>query len=51
MKALICFLTAALFAARALGATGAQLVRYTSSAEATGDASSVVGYAGAIIPA
>ncbi len=43
--------TAALFAARALGATGAQLVRYTSSAEATGDASSVVGYAGAIIPA
>ena len=43
--------TAALFTARALGATGAQLVRYTSSAEATGDTSSVVGYAGLIIPA
>jgi MEMO1 family protein len=43
--------TAALVAAAALGAQGAALVRYTSSAEATGDTSSVVGYAGAIISA
>jgi MEMO1 family protein len=41
--------TAALFAALALGAGGAELVRYTSSAEATGDTSSVVGYAGAFV--
>ncbi len=38
-----------LVAARELGAKEAELVRYGSSAEASGDESSVVGYAGAVI--
>ncbi len=38
-----------LSAARALGATEARLVRYTTSAEASGDYDSVVGYAGVVI--
>ena len=41
--------TAALFAANACGASRATLVRYTTSADATGDTSSVVGYAGIIV--
>jgi len=41
--------TAMLFAARALGATQARLVRYAHSGEATGDLESVVGYAGALV--
>jgi hypothetical protein len=41
--------TAALFAARALGAASARLVRYTTSAEASGDERRVVGYAGIVI--
>jgi len=41
--------TAMLFAAKELGAREAELVRYGSSADATGDESSVVGYAGAVI--
>lgn len=36
-------------AARALGATKAELVKYATSGDATGDYSSVVGYAGIII--
>jgi AmmeMemoRadiSam system protein B len=40
---------AALDAARELGATRGRLVRYTTSAEASGDRSSVVGYAGVVI--
>ncbi len=36
-------------AAKKMGAATARLVRYTSSAEATGDSSSVVGYAGVMI--
>jgi AmmeMemoRadiSam system protein B len=36
-------------AAKELGATGAELVRYQTSGDATGDYSSVVGYAGIII--
>lgn len=36
-------------AARELGATGAELVKYQTSGEVTGDFSSVVGYAGIII--
>jgi len=36
-------------AARELGATGAELVRYQTSGDTTGDYSSVVGYAGIII--
>lgn len=40
---------AMLAAARSLGATGARLIRYATSGEATGDHSSVVGYAGIAI--
>jgi AmmeMemoRadiSam system protein B len=36
-------------AARELGATGAELVKYQTSGDVTGDFSSVVGYAGIII--
>jgi len=36
-------------AAKELGATGAELVKYQTSGDATGDYSSVVGYAGIII--
>ncbi len=41
--------TAALYAARAMGAAEARLVQYTTSADASGDTSSVVGYAGIVI--
>jgi AmmeMemoRadiSam system protein B len=41
--------TVALVAARALGAAGARLVRYGTSAEVSGDASRVVGYAGYVV--
>lgn len=41
--------TIALVAARLLGATRADLVRYTDSGEASGDTRQVVGYAGLII--
>jgi len=41
--------TIALLAALELGATRAELVRYTDSGEASGDTSQVVGYAGLII--
>jgi len=41
--------TVALFAARQLGASSAELVRYTTSAEASGDTRRVVGYAGIVI--
>jgi len=41
--------TVALVAAKALGATSSELVRYGSSGEASGDHDRVVGYAGAII--
>ena len=41
--------TVALFAARDLGATRAELVRYASSGDVNGDLTSVVGYAGAIV--
>jgi AmmeMemoRadiSam system protein B len=41
--------TVMLLAARALGATSARLVRYGHSGLVTGDESSVVGYAGAIV--
>jgi AmmeMemoRadiSam system protein B len=40
---------AVLYAARRLGATGARVVRYATSAEASGDFRRVVGYAGVII--
>jgi len=40
---------AMLIAARALGATGAELVRYATSGEVNGDLREVVGYAGMII--
>jgi AmmeMemoRadiSam system protein B len=40
---------AALFAARACGATNGELVEYTSSAAVTGDQHSVVAYAGMVI--
>jgi hypothetical protein len=36
-------------AAKELGATGAELVKYQTSGDVTGDYSSVVGYAGIII--
>ncbi|MBE7483796.1 MAG: AmmeMemoRadiSam system protein B [Polyangiaceae bacterium] len=41
--------TVSLFAARELGATRAELVRYGSSGEVSGDFSQVVGYAGVIV--
>jgi AmmeMemoRadiSam system protein B len=41
--------TVMLFAARALGATRAELVRYGHSGEVTGDDGEVVGYAGLIV--
>jgi len=41
--------TAALFAARSLGASKADLIAYTTSADASGDTSAVVGYAGIVI--
>ncbi|MBI3941309.1 MAG: AmmeMemoRadiSam system protein B [Acidobacteria bacterium] len=41
--------TAALFAARSLGARQAELVRYANSGDVTGDYASVVGYAGLVI--
>jgi AmmeMemoRadiSam system protein B len=41
--------TAALFAARLLGASRAELIRYTTSAEASGDTRRVVGYAGLVV--
>jgi AmmeMemoRadiSam system protein B len=41
--------TAALVAAIGLGATGAELVRYQTSGEASGDYSQVVGYAGIMV--
>jgi AmmeMemoRadiSam system protein B len=41
--------TVALFAARALGATEAELVRYGNSGERSGDYAQVVGYAGVLI--
>lgn len=41
--------TVALFAARALGATEAELVRYGNSGERSGDYAQVVGYAGVLV--
>ncbi|MBU0665042.1 MAG: AmmeMemoRadiSam system protein B [Proteobacteria bacterium] len=41
--------TIALIAAKALGATKTELVRYTDSGDVSGDTSQVVGYAGVII--
>lgn len=41
--------TVALFAAKALGATRAELVGYTHSGEVSGDHQHVVGYAGAVV--
>lgn len=41
--------TVMLFAARELGATRAELVRYASSGDVTGDTRQVVGYAGLVI--
>jgi len=41
--------TVMLVAARELGATAASLVRYRTSGDVTGDDSSVVGYAGAVV--
>jgi MEMO1 family protein len=41
--------TVMLVAARALGATHAELVRYSHSGEVTGDDDAVVGYAGVIV--
>jgi AmmeMemoRadiSam system protein B len=41
--------TVALFAARALGATQAELVRYGNSGERSGDYTKVVGYAGMLV--
>jgi MEMO1 family protein len=38
-----------LVAARALGASSAELVRYGHSGEVTGDDAAVVGYAGVIV--
>lgn len=41
--------TIALAAAMELGATKAELIRYTDSGEASGDTDQVVGYAGVVI--
>ncbi len=41
--------TVALVAALRLGATGAELVRYANSGDASGDYASVVGYAGVVV--
>jgi hypothetical protein len=41
---------AVLIAARELGATGAELIRYATSGEVNGDMQEVVGYAGIVIP-
>jgi MEMO1 family protein len=41
--------TTALFAAKALGARSARLVKYTTSAEVSGDYDQVVGYAGIVL--
>jgi AmmeMemoRadiSam system protein B len=41
--------TVTLFAAKALGAKSATLLRYTNSGEASGDFASVVGYAGLVV--
>ena len=41
--------TVSLFAAKELGATRAELVRYASSGDVSGDMSQVVGYAGVIV--
>jgi AmmeMemoRadiSam system protein B len=41
--------TVMLFAARALGATGAELVRYGNSGDVSGDDRHVVGYAGLVV--
>jgi AmmeMemoRadiSam system protein B len=41
--------TAVLFAARTLGACQAQLVRYATSADVSGDVHRVVGYAGLLL--
>jgi MEMO1 family protein len=41
--------TVMLFAARSLGATRAELVRYGSSGDVTGDSREVVGYAGLVV--
>ncbi len=41
--------TVALIAAKALGATSAELVRYGNSGDTSGDYDAVVGYAGAIV--
>lgn len=41
--------TVALFAANALGATAAELVRYGNSGEVSGDYDQVVGYAGVVV--
>ncbi len=41
--------TVALIAALRLGATGAELVRYANSGDASGDYGSVVGYAGVVV--
>jgi len=40
---------AMLTAARALGATSAELIKYTTSADVSGDRSAVVGYAGIVV--
>jgi hypothetical protein len=41
--------TAVLVAAKALGATAAELIRYGNSGETSGDTARVVGYAGVVI--
>jgi AmmeMemoRadiSam system protein B len=41
--------TVALIAAKSLGATTAEVIRYTDSGEVSGDTSQVVGYAGVVI--
>jgi MEMO1 family protein len=41
---------ATVIAARALGATQGNLVRYATSGEVNGDLEEVVGYAGIVIP-